>query len=1147
MAYDTTRSSLPLSGDMVPSQIGLGLNTQQVYPPEHALSTAPASPIEDVPSHALPQDKITTSTSYQLPPPGATVGVFEFQDAIQETVVTTTTRTRISLQPLITQPAVDLQERDPREYVLAHVPTPEWLRKFQIEQDGRTVTFQEADQPLATVHVYQDRQRKIAENGGTTKTTARLDNHDAPTRGIEQRSHHMRKSSVLKRTATPLSAEEAVELGSLERRIKKPRSQLELADSTLPEQPSLNRRAISGAFRVPSNASPMTPGPAAADTVPALQPRGNGNPKNGLGKTALHRLRQSELPADDLSDRESDVQMEDRDSLEGESQLGPPFYGMQRRKQREAEESAVAGASRSGGTATPPELDGDLDDVTEPVLYNPRRLGRQRPLLQNILTSSQQDASLPSPSLSPITAAANAASRNRNLFEQSFASHIEGSGGAIPGLDLDDNSNAQHARLPNASHRPAVPQFPFASGVQQAQPSAPTHGLSLKDIPRIVEFFDGMPEQLQKYVMYQLLRRCAKPTMRMVAGVINPALKCDPFNHLPPEIGLNITRFLDAQSMCQAAQVSKKWRRLINSDETAWKDLLDRDDFVLPRDEIRTAVEQGWGWQYPGDGGAEQDLRVYLRKAQPTAMDASMAYSEDDETASSTMTVRNKKRIASKQGSGRKNKHRRAGQPSSSATKPVAELWRKMYRSAQGPRGYAEAANEAIPNPETIPVARGQLLASPAIGLPSLKNMHLFKTLYQRHHLIRQAWMKEDSKPQHLAFRAHHRHVVTCLLFDSDKILTGSDDTKICVYDTKTGALKTRLEGHEGGVWALQYVGDTLVSGSTDRSVRVWDIRTGRQLQKFEGHTSTVRCLVILQPVVIGKDADGNEIKMPTEPLVITGSRDSTLRVWKLPKPGEPRWVPSAGQSSERDNPYFLRCLSGHHNSVRAIAAHGDTLVSGSYDTTVRVWRISTGDLVHRLQGHTQKVYSVVLDHTRNRCISGSMDNLVKVWDILTGACLFNLEGHTSLVGLLDLSSDRLVSAAADSTLRIWDPETGSCKATLSAHTGAITCFQHDGQKVISGSDRTLKMWNVRNGECVRDLLTELSGVWQVRFDERRCVAAVQRNNYTYIEVLDFGASRDGVPADQRGRRIFVDCRGHETVEVEANQPADADAAAGAA
>jgi F-box and WD-40 domain protein CDC4 len=129
------------------------------------------------------------------------------------------------------------------------------------------------------------------------------------------------------------------------------------------------------------------------------------------------------------------------------------------------------------------------------------------------------------------------------------------------------------------------------------------------------------------------------------------------------------------------------------------------------------------------------------------------------------------------------------------------------------------------------------------------------------------------------------------------------------------------------------------------------------------------------------------------------------------------------------------------------------------------------------------------------------MDNMVKVWSLETGSLLYNLEGHTSLVGLLDLKCDRLVSAAADSTLRIWDPETGQCKSTLSAHTGAITCFQHDGQKVISGSDRTLKMWNVRTGECVKDLLTELSGVWQVRFNDRRCVAAVQRDHLTYIEV----------------------------------------------
>jgi len=161
------------------------------------------------------------------------------------------------------------------------------------------------------------------------------------------------------------------------------------------------------------------------------------------------------------------------------------------------------------------------------------------------------------------------------------------------------------------------------------------------------------------------------------------------------------------------------------------------------------------------------------------------------------------------------------------------------------------------------------------------------------------------------------------------------------------------------------------------------------------------------------------------------------------------------------------------------------------------------------------------LDHKRNRCISGSMDNFVKIWSLETGACLFTLEGHTSLVGLLDLRDERLVSAAADSTLRIWDPENGQCKSTLTAHTGAITCFQHDGQKVVSGSDRTLKMWNIKTGECIKDLLTDLTGVWQVKFDGRRCVAAVQREGLTYVEVLDFGASRDGIPTADRGVRTI--------------------------
>jgi F-box and WD-40 domain protein CDC4 len=653
------------------------------------------------------------------------------------------------------------------------------------------------------------------------------------------------------------------------------------------------------------------------------------------------------------------------------------------------------------------------------------------------------------------------------------------------GLDVDTDSSLDHnvSRFSKALRLQDADET-RVNGHSLAHSRSPS---SLLDMPKVLEFFDSVPDEVKTYLMYQFLRRCPKPTLHFVADVVNPTLKCDFLTLLPLELSLNIVKYLDVKTMCRAAQVSKKWRHITNSDEKSWKNLLDQDGYHLSDGELERAIRQGWGWQLPsGPHDPEEDLSIVAlsRADMEVSPVPSMAGPSSRSPLGSLPINRRGKRKANTRASSRKLAKRKV---SSSGGEIADPDWKRGIAASEAPYAAANAAAAAVPYAE--------------VGLPSLRGLFLFKVLYRRHVAIHRGWMQPDVKPQHIAFRAHDRHVVTCLQFDADKVLTGSDDTNINVYDTKTGALQARLEGHEGGVWALEYHGNTLVSGSTDRSVRVWDIERARCTQIFQGHTSTVRCLQIVLPTEVGRDADGQPEIMPKEPLIITGSRDSNLRVWKLPKPGDPVYYQNGPIADDSNCPYFMRVLSGHQHSVRAIAAHGDTLVSGSYDCTVKVWKISTGQTLHTLQGHTMKVYSVVLDHKRNRCISGAMDHMVKVWSLDDGAPLYNLEGHTSLVGLLALEQDFLVSAAADSTLRIWDSVHGHCKNTLSAHTGAITCFQHDGQKVISGSDRTLKMWDVRNGECVRDLLTDLSGVWQVKFNDRRCVAAVQRDNLTYIEV----------------------------------------------
>ncbi|PLB34812.1 cell division control protein Cdc4 [Aspergillus candidus] len=1003
------------------------------------------------------------------------IGQFSFAPATRTTVVTTTTTTTTTFPPLFINPPRATRDLDPKLYPLASSPTPSALRNVKFDLGGQSVVYNEPEDTADAVTELREKNEALRASNGLVRSVASFTSDG---------------TQLPRRSAAPKPSNWPATLPSISKRrsSRLPESQQGSSRFRVPSEPSL--RSIRSLGPTPTHS--VAPGLATPETessaymtgevaVPRRRIHSVNTPRREtLLRSPLSSEVESQGLAPTLADGKKATVPDDR-------------TGHLDRQETDGSQSTVQEDASESKTDDLPDM-----TATQDTGYASQE---HAPPVSGVSHVAAQDMCLPSPSLSPVAA------MNALHADSSFESAED------PELDTDSSLDNDR-RVSSLVRRDASPDR--KSGGLAAGPSGPKPA-SLMDIPGVLDFFDTVPDGMKTYLMYQLLKRCPKPTLHFVADVVNPALKCDFLALLPLELSLNIVKYFDVQTMCRASQVSKKWRHIVNSDEKTWKELFDRDGHVLPEGELERAIREGWGWQFPnGDEDWEKDLSgsASIRlESEPTPLSGFSSLAGSGDRAS----TRRPKRKACTRVVSRKLAKRKIS--SSGTDHSDSPDWRHHVTAAEGPYAAANAAAAAVPYPD--------------IGLPSLRGLHLYKSLYQRHHSIHKAWMAPSAKPKHIAFQAHDRHVVTCLQFDTDKVLTGSDDTNINVYDTKTGALRATLEGHEGGVWALEYHGNTLVSGSTDRSVRVWDIEQARCTQIFQGHTSTVRCLQIVLPVEVGRKANGAPDMMPREPLIITGSRDSNLRVWKLPRPGDPGYYQSGPHVDDTDCPYFVRVLAGHHHSVRAIAAHGDTLVSGSYDCTVRVWKISTGETLHRLEGHSLKVYSVVLDHKRNRCISGSMDNMVKVWSLDSGTLLYNLEGHASLVGLLDLKCDRLVSAAADSTLRIWDPENGQCRNMLSAHTGAITCFQHDGQKVVSGSDRTLKMWDVRTGDCVRDLLTDLSGVWQVRFNDRRCVAAVQRDSLTYIEVLDFGASRDGVPDDQLGRRIIVNRWGQEVSDVD--------------
>ncbi|KAJ1325464.1 F-box and WD-40 domain protein CDC4 [Microdochium nivale] len=986
---------------------------------------------------------------------------FEVAECIETKTITTTTTTKRCYPPLLVKEQRSLSRLNPRDFPLALKPTPPELARFSFDIDTSSGVPGWPGNSEYSHGDEHDDQTYLGADGEFSHDPIHgesMGNADAtPDRTRPRISRHMGRD-VMGSRANRQSATSGKAI-------------LDVSPSKVPSSSSATsdrfRRAL--VHGSPKDAEGVEDDRANTD-VPTT-PSATDYPRNMQPLRSL-RNRRSHLEFAETSVHDSQRYAQQ-----------PPYNA-----------GSPAGSDSHtvfSNVATPPITDADAEpfadiDADESLQQSIRALQPPRA----INTVAAQDVSLPSPRLSPTLQAAQLHDDDDEVMaDGNDDSMLRAESHMLTDEDRSSFSNTVARSMMHSRHQDASDLHLQSSFL---------------DSKSMLQSFDAMPAEMKSFMMYQFLRRCSRKTLHAVATVVNPALNRDVLKDLPTELTLHILSYLDHRDLCRAAQVSKHWRSIIDSNETGWKDLFDLDGFTISSAELERAIHEGWGWQDPfGPEGCERDYSLQSR-LHSSELDLLRMLPGPSSSARSDFPhsrLRSKRKRALHPATFERSK-RQAIIHDNAATSLIKE------KTCEGPISAANAAAMAVPDPQ--------------LGIPSLRRMHLYKSLYRRHFMTRKSWTSGKVKPGHVAFTAHPRHVITCLQFDEDKIITGSDDMFIHVYDTKTGKLRKRLEGHEGGVWALQYEGNTLVSGSTDRSVRVWDIEKGMCTQIFYGHTSTVRCLQILMPTDTGKVENGVPVMMPPKPLIITGSRDSQLRVWRLPEASSRRYIQTGPPANDADCPYFIRTLQGHTHSVRAIAAHADTLVSGSYDNTVRVWRISTGETVHVLQGHTQKVYSVVLDLARNRCISGSMDSFVKIWDLETGSCTHTLEGHSLLVGLLDLRDERLVSAAADSTLRIWDPESGRCQSTLTAHTGAITCFQHDGRKVISGSDRTLKMWDVRTGECIQDLLTDLGGVWQVRFDERRCVAAVQRDGITFIEILDFGAVRDGKSPEELGKRILL-------------------------
>jgi phospholipase A-2-activating protein len=176
--------------------------------------------------------------------------------------------------------------------------------------------------------------------------------------------------------------------------------------------------------------------------------------------------------------------------------------------------------------------------------------------------------------------------------------------------------------------------------------------------------------------------------------------------------------------------------------------------------------------------------------------------------------------------------------------------------------------------------------------------------------------------------------------------------------------------------------------------------------------------------------------------------------------------------------------MVGHSNQVcsLSVSERGDWFVSGSWDSSARVWQIGRWETDVELQGHSATVWAV-LAYDRDTIITGCADKGIRIFDG-RGKQKHGFDGKDVVRALAALpqghpSGAHFASASNDGCIRLWTLK-GDLVAELWGHEAFIysLAVSSDGEIISAGEDRTVRIW--RGQECVQVITLPAISVWAV-------------------------------------------------------------------
>ena len=313
-----------------------------------------------------------------------------------------------------------------------------------------------------------------------------------------------------------------------------------------------------------------------------------------------------------------------------------------------------------------------------------------------------------------------------------------------------------------------------------------------------------------------------------------------------------------------------------------------------------------------------------------------------------------------------------------------------------------------------------------------------------------------------------HTDSVYCCQFDEDKIITGSRDRTIRVWDLhfpyrcrkviggpqarpvrpqsdtpldthptntvhQNASLNGTAEGdliyhipsdfHTASILCLQFDKEIMVTGSSDHSCIVWDIKTFEPIKRLVHHTAGVL-----------------DVCMDDE-YIISCSKDAHICVW------------------DRKTLTLIKALHGHRGPVNAVQLreiNGEKLlVSASGDGLAKIWDLRKLDIKQQFNSQDRGLAAVEFSDDGRYVLAGGNDQVIYKFDSDTQNLEHTFRGHSSLVRslFLDSANARVVSGSYDQGIRVYDFNNGELIGSYDNWTTSwILAAKGDYRRIVATS-----------------------------------------------------------------------------------------------